>query len=119
MDVTVSNGKIQIQNDNNGHVKSLSAYICKPDRSILCRISGIERFLIKAKFNDISEIQFNVSKYIVGEGSLSSMEYTFQNWGNMDISESTKNQILSQKVQSKKRSRLKHIRSRVFYNTKI
>lgn len=70
MDITVSNGKIQIQNDNNGHVNSLSAYICKPDRSILCRISGIERFFIKAKFNDISEIQFNVSKYIIGEGSL-------------------------------------------------
>ena len=46
MDITVSNGKIQIQNDNNGHVNSLSAYICKPDRSILCRISGIERFFI-------------------------------------------------------------------------
>lgn len=70
MDITVSDGKIQIQNDNYGHVNSLSAYICKPDRSILCRISGIERFLVKAKFNDISEIQFNVSKYIIGEGSL-------------------------------------------------
>lgn len=70
MDITVSNGKIQIQNDNNGHVNSLSAYICKPDRSILCRMTGIERFYIKSKFNDISEIQFNVSKYIIGEGSL-------------------------------------------------
>lgn len=67
MDIQVINGRIGIQDARIGGrtTQSLSAYVCRPNGSIICRIMGVNSMPIRAKFVDISEIDFSVSKYIV------------------------------------------------------
>ena len=67
MDITAIQGKINLSTVNLS--KSLTAYIARPDAKIIARIRGITRMDVKAKFVDISEIRFEVSKYTTNVSS--------------------------------------------------
>ena len=67
MDITAIQGKINLSTVNLS--KSLTAYIARPDAKIIARIRGITRMDVKAKFVDISEIRFEVSKYTTNMSS--------------------------------------------------
>ena len=63
MDITAIQGKINLSNiDIN---KSLTAYVTRPDARILARVRGVMKMDIKAKYIDISEVKFEVAKYII------------------------------------------------------
>jgi hypothetical protein len=57
-------GLLSISNNGYGSSKPLTAYVCRSDRKMICRINGISKFDVKAKFNDISEISFEVQRYV-------------------------------------------------------
>lgn len=61
MDITAIGGKLNLSTIK--HSKSLTAYIARPDAKIIARIRGIRKMDIKAKYIDISEVNFEVSKY--------------------------------------------------------
>ena len=72
MDIKTINGKIQVQNERVGDNKtadSFSAYVCRPDGTIICRIRGFDSMPIRAKYVDISEIDFVVSKYVINSST--------------------------------------------------
>lgn len=55
----------------NGVARTLSAYICTPDRKIVCRIKGITTFEVAGKgLNDFSTISFVVQKYTTNQATL-------------------------------------------------
>lgn len=55
----------------NGVARTLSAYICTPDRKIVCRIKGITSFEVAGKgLNDFSTINFVVQKYTTNQATL-------------------------------------------------
>lgn len=66
---SISNGNIIFNDNAYGQIKSLTAYVCKPDRSVLARIRGITQMGVTIKFNDISEISMSVRKYVLNENS--------------------------------------------------
>jgi hypothetical protein len=43
----------------------LDVYVCRSDRKIICHLDGITKFDIQAKLNDISEISFEVQRYVL------------------------------------------------------
>ena len=67
MDITAIQGKINLSTVDLS--KSLTAYVARPDAKIIARIRGIIRMDVKAKFVDISEIKFEVSKYTTNMSS--------------------------------------------------
>lgn len=72
MDIKTINGKIQVQNERVGGLvvaDSFSAYVCRPDGTIICRIRGFDSMPIRAKYVDISEIDFVVSKYVINRST--------------------------------------------------
>lgn len=72
MDIKTIDGKIQVQNERVGDSKtadSFSAYVCRPDGTIICRIRDFDSMPIRAKYVDISEIDFVVSKYIINSST--------------------------------------------------
>lgn len=66
---TISNGNITFSDNGNGQTKSLTAYVCKPDRSILSRIHNITQMNVTIKFNDFSEISMSARKYVLNGSS--------------------------------------------------
>lgn len=71
MDISTVNGRIAIVNNGYGVAKTLSAYICTPDRDIVCRIKGITAFDVMIKgLNDFSQISFQVQKYTTNQSTL-------------------------------------------------
>lgn len=69
-DLISGNGLINVKEDAYGRTSPLTAYICDPARDPICQINGITAFDVDAKFNDISEIQFEVSRYITNATTL-------------------------------------------------
>ena len=55
---------ITIGTDAYGRSKELSAFVCDPSRKPLAQINGLTKFDIAYKFNDISTVDFEVSRYI-------------------------------------------------------
>lgn len=70
----MSDSLIKIPFDIFGRSKSLSAYVLDPVRKPLCRIQGITEFNITPKFNDISEISFEVQRFVTNPSTLESQE---------------------------------------------
>lgn len=69
---SISNGDITFNDNAYGQIQSLTAYVCKPDRSVLARIRGITQMNVTIKFNDISEISISTRKYVLSENSFES-----------------------------------------------
>ena len=72
MNIQTIDGKIQVNNARVGDkstVSALTAYICRPDGKIICRMNGVEGMPIKAKYVSVSEIDFTVSKYVVNSAT--------------------------------------------------
>lgn len=68
--VSVNNGALTFEDDGYGHAKTLSAYVCTPDRKIQTRLRGITSFEVSAKgFNDYSSIYFDVTKYVTNQST--------------------------------------------------
>lgn len=65
---------IRIPYDINGRTRELSAYILNPARKPICQINGTVRFDVSAKFNDISEIDFEVPRYSTNASTMESQE---------------------------------------------
>lgn len=63
---------ITIPFDVYGRNKALSAYVLNPVREPICTIEGITQFDLSPKFNDISEIQFEVQRFVT---NLSTLEW--------------------------------------------
>lgn len=72
--VSTQNGILSANTDAYGRIKELSAYILNPARQPICRINGITQFDITPKFNDISQIIFEVQKYITDRSTLEQIE---------------------------------------------
>lgn len=72
--VSTQNGILSANTDAYGRIKELSAYILNPARQPICRINGITQFDITPKFNDISQISFEVQKYITDRSTLEQIE---------------------------------------------
>ena len=69
--VSVNNGGLTFSDNAYGRTKTLSAYVCTPDRTIRCRVRGIRSFTVAAKgFNDMSVISFEVAKHVVNQSTL-------------------------------------------------
>lgn len=68
--VSVNNGGLTFSDSGYGRAKTLSAYVCTPDRKIKCRVRGITSFDIAVKgFNDFSSISFSVSKHVTNQST--------------------------------------------------
>ena len=61
----MSDSYITIPFDAYGRNKALTAYVLNPVRKPICRIQGITQFQVAPKFNDISEIQFEVQRFVI------------------------------------------------------
>jgi hypothetical protein len=61
----LSDSYITIPFDAYGRNKALTAYVLNPVRKPICRIQGITQFQVAPKFNDISEIQFEVQRFVI------------------------------------------------------
>lgn len=62
-------GLFSIKKDAYGKSKALTAYVCRSDRRLICRINGITQLSAKAKFNDLNEISFEVQRYIINSST--------------------------------------------------
>lgn len=65
--LSLVDGKIHITNDGFGKVSTFSPFICRADKKIICSLTGVTKSKTSLKLNDISEIDFTVSKYITNE----------------------------------------------------
>ena len=72
--VHTQNGVIAVDSDAYGRSKEFSAYILNPARKPICRIGGITQFDIDLKFNDISEISFEVRRYVTDASTYEQVE---------------------------------------------
>lgn len=71
--VSVNNGGLTFSDSGYGRAKTLSAYVCTPDRKIKCRVRGITAFNVVVKgFNDFSSISFTVSKHVTNQSTFES-----------------------------------------------
>lgn len=75
-----NDGLMSMCKDGYGNIKPLSAYICRADRKIVCRINGITQFNVSAKFNDLSEISFEVQRYVINPSTFVSEENIAYNY---------------------------------------
>lgn len=66
----MSDSYITIPYDIYGRNKALSAYVLNPVREPICQIHGITQFNVTAKFNDVTEIQFEVQRYTTDKSTL-------------------------------------------------
>jgi len=62
--------------DAYGRSKEFTAFVCDPARNPIAQVDGITNFDIKYKFNDISTIDFEVSRYI-DNGSRENVAYLY------------------------------------------
>ena len=62
--LSLVDGKINISSDSYGKVNTFSPFICRADKNIICSLTGITKSKTTLKLNDISEIDFTVTKYI-------------------------------------------------------
>ena len=67
--LSVIDGKINISNDAYGKTNTLTPFICRADKQIVCALTGITKFKPTLKLTDISEIDFSVSKYITNSAT--------------------------------------------------
>lgn len=65
--LSLVDGKIHISNDGYGKTNTFSPFICRADKKIICSLTGITKSKTELKLNDISEIDFTVSKYITSD----------------------------------------------------
>lgn len=63
MNINIIDGKIAVADDAYGVTRSFTAHVCRPNAEVICGIVGINRFDVSLKANDISEIQFEVSRF--------------------------------------------------------
>ena len=67
---------IQTMYDAYGNARGLTAVVLNPLREPVCSVGGITQFGVSLKFNDISQISFEVQRYI---GNLSTKESCEEN----------------------------------------
>ena len=63
-------GYLKIPFDIFGRNQGLSAYVLDPVRQPVCRILGITRFDVVPKFSDISDISFEVQRFVTNPSTL-------------------------------------------------
>lgn len=63
MNINVIDGKIAVVDDAYGVPQSFTAYVCRPNAEVICSIVGINTFDGTLKANDVSEINFEVSRF--------------------------------------------------------
>ena len=72
--VQTQNGLITMRTDAYGRSREFSAYLCNPAREPICKINGITTFDINPRFNDISEISFEVQRYTTDASTFEQVE---------------------------------------------
>lgn len=72
--IKILGGKIHLESDAGGTTRSLTAYVCRPDRTIVCPLVGITRFEPQIKYNDTSQISCEVSRYITNTETFETVE---------------------------------------------
>jgi hypothetical protein len=72
--VQTQDGLITVRTDAYGRTKEFSAYLCNPAREPICALNGITSFDVSPRFNDISEIQFEVQRYITDASTFEHVE---------------------------------------------
>ena len=72
----IMNQIIKTMYDAYGNTKGMTAVVLNPLREAVCSVDGITQFGVSLKFNDISQISFEVQRYI---GNLSTKESCEEN----------------------------------------
>ena len=70
----MSDSLITLPYDIYGRSKGLTAFVLNPVRKPLCQIHGITAFDVSIKFNDISEIQFEVQRFTINKSTMNLQE---------------------------------------------